>query len=60
MLPDYENSFEPVWYQHNPDNETYDQYREDVYQFSAQDCGEFPFNAGNFLFYKMDKENHDY
>lgn len=59
-FPDYENSFDPVYSPVNRSDPNYYQYRMDVYRYSGVEEGTEPFNMGNYLFYKMDRENHDY
>ena len=60
FFPDSENAFEPVYRPHNDTETDYMGFREEVFQYSAFKRGEQPYNMGCYLFYKMDRETHDY
>ena len=44
----------------NYNDSTYFSFKDRVYEFSTEECGERPYNLGSYLFYKMDRESHDY
>jgi hypothetical protein len=59
-FPDFENAFEPIYEPMNYDDPTYYSFKDRVFEYSTVDRGERPYNLGSYLFYKMDRENHDY
>ena len=59
-FPDFESAFKPTYLPMNVSETFYDSYRDEVFDFSVNAVSEDPYNLGSYLFYKMDRENHDY
>ena len=56
----FEEAFQVQYEPMNYSDPYYNTFRGRAYDFSVNQVLKTPYNLGAYLFYKMDRENHDY